>query len=326
MAKKLLEKTVEKAGLMIEKHLLAKRIFFIAMAINLAISFYITYTLAAAGGFPLVYVTVIAFFLWTLIFILVLFASWLIFYLILDLRIYKRRVSIEEVLPDFLQLTAANIRAGMTPDKALWYAVRPRFGVLANEIETVAKETMSGESLATSLYRFADKYDSQLLKRSVNLLVEGMEAGGELGEVLNKVANNIQETRILQKEMSANVTTYVIFITVAVVVGAPILLALSHELLVILGTITSSIDIPASVSSAGIFSLSNVAINPSDFKTFAIIMLTITSFFSALMIAIIKKGTAKDGIKYIPTFIISSLAIYLLSLGFIRNALGSVLG
>ena len=69
----------------------------------------------------------------------------------------------------------------MTIDKALWYAVRPKFGVLANEIETVAKETMKGEDLKIALQKFADKYDSILLKRSISLLSEGIDAGGEIG-------------------------------------------------------------------------------------------------------------------------------------------------
>jgi len=41
--------------------------------------------------------------------------------------------------------------------RALWYAVRPRFGVLAREIEIVAKQTMSGEELDKALIRFFKK-------------------------------------------------------------------------------------------------------------------------------------------------------------------------
>jgi len=55
----------------------------------------------------------------------------------------------------------------MTIDRALWYAVRPRFGVLANEIEIVAKETMRGQDLKIALQNFADKYDSILLKNKI---------------------------------------------------------------------------------------------------------------------------------------------------------------
>ena len=86
-----------------------------------------------------------------------------VFYL--NLRIYNRTKEIEKVLPDFLQLTAANISAGMSIDKALWFSIRPRFGILAKEIETVAKKSMSGEDLEQALKEFASKYDSPTLDR-----------------------------------------------------------------------------------------------------------------------------------------------------------------
>jgi len=124
---------------------------------------------------------------------------WAVLYVTLDLIIFQRKRSVEAVLPDFLLLTAANIRAGMPIDRALWFAVRPRFGVLAKEIEIVAKQTLSGEDLNSALTNFSDKYDSQMLKRSVSLLIEGVEAGGEIGELLEKIAVNIQENTILKK-------------------------------------------------------------------------------------------------------------------------------
>ena len=74
---------------------------------------------------------------------------------------------IEENLPDYLEFTSANLRAGMPIDRALWFAVRPRFGVLAKEIEDVAKRTLAGEDLHVALVDFAKKYDSQILLRSV---------------------------------------------------------------------------------------------------------------------------------------------------------------
>jgi pilus assembly protein TadC len=69
-----------------------------------------------------------------------LFISLLVVFFYFDYKIYQRTKEIEEVLPEFLQLTSANISAGMTIDRALWFAVRPKFGVLAKEIEEVAKK------------------------------------------------------------------------------------------------------------------------------------------------------------------------------------------
>ena len=321
MAKNLLKKTLEKAGISTDKQKVAKRIFYLVVIINILISVYLIYIFISRGNISATYAIFIIILIWLLIFFLVLFTLWILFYFILDLRIFKHRLSIEEALPDYLQLTAANIRAGMPPDHALWYAARPRFGALSKEMETVAKETMTGESLPNALRKFANKYDSQLLHRSINLLIEGMEAGGEIGNILNKVATNIQEKRALEKEMSANVTTYVIFISAAVIFAAPALLALSNQLLIVLSNIISSINIP-STTSAGFFSLNNVAISPADFKKFSIITMTISSLFSAMIVATIKKGTVKEGLKYIPLFIGLSLLVFWLSSRILSSVLG----
>jgi Flp pilus assembly protein TadB len=226
---------------------------------------------------------------------------------------YKRTIEIEDVLPDFLQLTAANINAGMTIDKALWYAVRPKFGILAKEIEEVAKNTMTGEDLKKSLKEFSDRYNSKTLERSINLLLEGLESGGQMADLLNKIAINIKDGKILKKEMSADVTTYVIFIAFACIVGAPALLGLSTNLLIVIQTMVGGIDISTQIGSASFIDLNANAIALNDFRIFVFIMLFITSLFSSFIISTIKKGNIKEGIRYIPVFIISTLALYYLS-------------
>ena len=214
-------------------------------------------------------------------------------------------------------MTASNINAGMTIDRALWFAVRPRFGVLAKEIENVAKETMSGVDLKMALERFAARYDSNILKRSISMLNEGVQAGGKIGDLLNRIAINIQEQNSMLKEMSANVTTYVIFITFSTVAAAPLLFALSSVLIQVVQKLGSSVGSSTNVaSSVGIaLSFSGTGVSLTDFRIFAISSLIITSLFSAMMISTIKKGNIKSGAKYIPIFITISLTIYFIAQG-----------
>src|SRR3989338_320263 len=315
---------IERAGLDISPQKLSKTFFNIAVAANLAISSHLIYYFSVTYGITWGTVVASMIVLWVFIFIILIFALWVMFYLSVDLKIFRRKVDIEEVLPDFMQLTASNINAGMTIDRALWYAIRPRFGVLAKEIEMVAKETMSGTDLKTALERFAARYDSVTLKRSVSMLNEGVEAGGKIGDLLNKIAINIQEQRSMLKEMSANVTTYVIFIAFSTIVAAPFLFAMSGVLIEVVHSIGSvlgsSTNVAAGVGLAMTFS--GTGVTPSDFRVFAIVSLIMTSLFSAMMISIIKKGNVKSGVKYIPVFITVSLTIYLITQGLAGKLLG----
>ena len=318
---------LEKAGLGINPELLSKNLFNVCVFVNLVISAFLIYHFSITLGISWMTILFSITALWILVFIVTLFILWILFYIVVDLRIFKRKVSIEDVLPDYLQLTASNIKAGMTIDRALWYAVRPRFGVLANEIEAVAKETMRGEDLKAALLKFADKYDSMLLKRSINLLIEGIEAGGEIGDLLNKIAINIQENKIMQKEMAASVTTYVIFISFATIAAAPVLFALAGVLIKVITNLGASLGgTTGSASSAGFaLSFSGTGIKYSDFKIFAIVSLIITSFFSAVIIATIKKGSAKLGLKFIPIFIIITTTLFLIADKVLEKLLGTFL-
>ncbi len=308
---------IERAGLEANPQKLSKIFFNTAIIINLAISAYLIYYFSVNYGIEWSAIVTSMLVLWIFIFIFLVFALWIIFYIAVDLKIFRRRVDLEDVLPDFLQLTAANINAGMTIDRALWYSVRPRFGVLAKEIEMVAKETMSGVDLKVALDKFAARYDSAILKRSISMINEGIEAGGQIGDLLNRIAVNIQEQKSMMNEMSANVTTYVIFITFATIAAAPFLFAMSGVLIGVVKTIGTSLgSATTAAASAGVpIMFQGTGISESDFKIFSVVSLIITSSFSAMMVSTIKKGNIKSGIKYIPIFIIVTLSIYFIVQG-----------
>jgi len=311
---------LSKAGLSIDHKLLSKRLFDLCVFINFMISMWAIYFFSTHEGYRWSTIFLSVSIIWIFLFFFLLFLLWLLFYLTLDVRIFKRKKSIEEVLPDFLELTAANINAGMTIDKALWYSVRPKFGVLAKEVETVAKQTMSGMDLPDALRAFSQKYDSETLKRSVNLLIEGIDAGGEIGDLLHKIASNIKESQLLRKEMSASVANYAIFITFAAIIAAPLLMGLATQLLAIISQITSSIDIPANVNVP--LKISEVGIKMPDFRIFAFINLGLTALFSSAIVSIIKKGEIKEGMKMMPTYLIISFMIYYI----ITKAIGALVG
>ena len=314
---------LERAGIDVNSQKLSEIFFHISVITTLAISLYLLYYFSITHGISWTTISVSLFVLWVFVFMLLLFAFWIIFYIVVDLRIYKRKIELEEVLPDFLQLTASNINAGMTIDRALWFAVRPRFGVLAKEIESIAKDTMGGADLKVALEKFASRYDSLILSRSISMLNEGIEAGGKIGELLNRIAIDIQEQKALLKDMYANLTTYVIFITFATIIAGPFLFAMSGVLIQVVlklgnvlgstSTVSGSTSIPLTFSGSGV--------SASDFKIFSIVSLTITSLFSAMMISTIKKGNSKEGIKYIPIFIAVSLTLYFMAQGLVGKLL-----
>jgi archaeal flagellar protein FlaJ len=194
------------------------------------------------------------------------------------------------------------------------------------EMETVAKATIAGEDLEKSLARLGQKYNSRMLRETINLIIEGIQSGGEMADLLNKLSANIKDTQLMRKEISASVTTYAIFIGVATVLAAPALFALSTQLLTIIQNIFSSINIDTSTGPSGLFSFnfSGESIQIKHFKIFAITVLAISSFFSASIISVIQKGSIKDGLKTIPLFLIVSILLYYAASSLFASLLGGL--
>ncbi|MBN1645474.1 type II secretion system F family protein [Candidatus Woesearchaeota archaeon] len=320
---KWLRSHLRRAGLEhIDEKKLTKRLFNFTIAICMIITI-VVLGYAAVNKSGALKPGLMLVFIWTAAFVGVLLLSFGVIFLFLNLRMFNRTLALEAVLPDYLQLVSANISAGMSVDRALWYAVRPRFGILAKEIEEVAKATIAGEDLGRAMTNFANKYDSAILKRSVNLLLEGMRAGGEMAELISKIAVNIQENRIMKKEMAANVTTYVIFITFATVVAAPFLFALSTTLLDIITGIISKLDVSSGVGGMAIHFNAD-SIKKSDFLIFSMVTLAISSGMSAAIISVIRKGTVKQGVKMIPLFLVISIVIYLIAVKILALMMGGI--
>ena len=146
----LLKFYLKKTGIEIKPIVVQKRIFLLTIGITLFISILLIIQLVRVES-TLTNALILIFSLWTFGFLLIWLITWFVFFFYLDMIMYNRKVKVEAVLADFLQLTSANVRAGMTIDKALWFAIRPRFGILAKEIEQVAKETMTGKPLEVAL-------------------------------------------------------------------------------------------------------------------------------------------------------------------------------
>jgi pilus assembly protein TadC len=224
-----------------------------------------------------------------------------------DLTIDTRRTLIERFFPDYLHLVAANVRSGMSLDHALWGAVRPQFGVLSKEIELVSKKTMIGHPLDEALIEFSKKYDSQIVIRSISLIVEGIGAGSEIGDLLENIALNIEDITIRKQSMAANVTTYVIFVGFAVTVAAPLLFAIAIQLLRILHTIGEKVSIS---SSGTAFSLSTTAVGQGDFLFFCIANITCTAILASFIVSAIQSGRWTDAVKKIPVFLSVPLILF----------------
>lgn len=220
----------------------------------------------------------------------------------------------EEILPDALRLISSNIRSGLTPDKALMLSARPEFGPLEEEIRKAAKKTLSGESIEDAIKIIPERINSRPLERTINLISEGMAKGGSLQQLLDGLANDIRETRLMKKEVSAQVMVYAIFIFFAVCIGAPILLAVSGHLVRTMSELSKTIDVKQTIT-AGFLTLrfQTFEIEASFLLLYSLASLSVTSVFGGMLIGLLQEGSEKAGLKFIPVLLIIGVSIFLVT-------------
>jgi len=265
-------------------------------------------------NYSLIEISIYTFLSWTLVQLFFVTLFILVVYFYLDLKIYQITKRMEEQLPDFLQILSANLKGGMTFERALWSSIKPRFDVLGSEMAKASKKVMTGYDVSTALIDLSDKYDSLMLKRCVDLIISELESGGDVAQLVDRLVDNLKETKSLKNEMSASAIAYVIFISVIVILISPLLFALSFNLLVITLNFIGKISIATERASSPLFSFSKGNIDPQTFKTFSIVTIFVISFFSSMIVSIVEKGDIKGGIKYIPIYIIGSISLYFLFL------------
>jgi pilus assembly protein TadC len=257
----------------------------------------------------------ITFILFATIMFLTLFTIGVILYFTWNIKIYTRTKELELLLPDYLTLVSTNLKGGMSFENALWSSIKPEFGILASEVGLVSKRVMTGNDVAAALGEFAQKYESPILRRNIELLISELESGGKIVDTIDRIIVDMKKTQLLKKEMAASTVTYMIFIGMLVVVICPVLFALSLQLFTIISGFITNIAGSASGGGTGMMSIGKPSVDAKDFQIFSILAITIVSIFSSMIIAIIEKGTIKSGVKYVPMFLISSLSIYFLARG-----------
>lgn len=233
-------------------------------------------------------------------------------YLLVSLRIESRKNQVENSLPDFLHIAASNVRAGMPVDQALWFAARPEFGLLSQEVELVAKRTFGGESFTQTLERLSSRFDSILLRRTVSLISHGISSGGEMAGMLEDTANDVRRMQLLRKDITASMLMYVIFITFSSVIGAPFLYSVAYKLISVLQRIWGTVSGAGPVPNVGFLVPTSPGVTPEQFLWFSLAAITITSIIASFIVSVIQTGSKKEGVKFVPVFWLSGIAAFLI--------------
>lgn len=121
----------------------------------------------------------------------------------------KKIKAIEDDFPDFLRDLAFSIKSGLRLDIALNTAVKGEYGKLNEGVRAMARDMSWGSHFEETLRRFAQRYPTPLVKRAVSIIIKSMQVGGDMGLILETVANNALDIKRREEKRKADTAPYI---------------------------------------------------------------------------------------------------------------------
>ncbi len=226
--------------------------------------------------------------------VLAIFIPTIVFILILFLKIEKRASEIENSIPDFLRQLSSMLKVGLSLENALVDLSDHGKGPLYDELRRVVVEIRMGKSLDESFSNMAMRLNSKDLERSFKIILNAHKSGGSLSDIILDVSDDLRAMLILKRERKASVMMSIMFLIIASTIAAPFALGM-------VGVYSSFM---IELGKGG--SICEVAPLAAE------IYLIIHSILAGFLIALIMYGDLKKGLRYSIPITCSAFAVFYL--------------
>lgn len=138
----------------------------------------------------------------------------------------KRKKAIVEVLPDVLHHMSVSMRTGLVLEAVIQEISEADYGPLSEEFQQVIFELKKGLPTREALLAFALRMESKEIERAIRLLLEGVESGGPIADVLDEISEDIRAVRLIRRERKTLTAQQVSFLALASIVAAPFVIGI----------------------------------------------------------------------------------------------------
>jgi tight adherence protein C len=130
----------------------------------------------------------------------------------LNRAIETRKKSVQRELPNFLDIVSTSVEAGTALSGALNVGAEAVDGALRDELNAVMDDIRLGRSRAEALAAMAHRLREPDLTTTVTAIVQAEKLGGNIASVLNSLATEARERRMMRaEEVAAQLPVKMIF-------------------------------------------------------------------------------------------------------------------
>lgn len=131
---------------------------------------------------------------------------------VLNRAIETRKLAIQKALPEFLDMVAATVQAGLALNSALGYAVEAAPGPLGEEIGEALAEIRLGRPRADALKATGERTNQPELRNALRAMVQAERLGANIANILVDLAQDARHRRLMMvEEMAAKLPVKMVF-------------------------------------------------------------------------------------------------------------------
>jgi len=219
--------------------------------------------------------------------------------------IHEARVVAEKeaMFLEFARNLVESVKAGTPVSKSIINVKDKSYGDLSENIKKLANQISLGIPLNFALQTFAKDVNNKTISRALVLIGQAEKAGGDIGEILESVAEAVTMSDKLKKERKAaihalTVQGYIIFFIFMIII-----LVMQFEILPMVSGIADVGGV------AGIGISGGETIDQSQVASSFLYLLLVQGLFSGLIIGKLAEGNIKAGMKHSFILMLSSFLI-----------------
>jgi len=213
---------------------------------------------------------------------------------------------------EFARNLVESVKTGTPISRSIVNVKEKQYGALSEHVKKLANQINMGIPLTTALEVFSKDANNKTISRALTLIGQAERAGGEIGGILEAVAEAVSTSDKLKKERKAAISTLVVQGYIIFFVFMAIILVMQFQILPMVSGISNIGNIGVAGISGG-----GGAVSQQELANSFLYMLLIQGFFTGLTIGKLAEGNIKSGIKHsfalmLTAFLISAGANILL--------------
>jgi len=195
----------------------------------------------------------------------------------------------EEMFLEFARNLVESVKTGTPISKSIINVKDRSYGMLSENISKLANQISLGIPLNSALNTFAKDVGNRTISRALTLIGHAERAGGEIGEILEAVAEAVNMSEKLKKERKAAISTLVVQGYIIFFIFIAIILIMQFKILPMI----------SGIANTNVFGNEGGAeISSEELSNAFLYLLLIQGFFSGLAIGKLAEGSVKPGIKH----------------------------